>query len=32
MKQPKKAKPTLFLTTPTENPVSKCKMFFFSAD
>jgi len=30
MKQPKKAKPTLFLTPPTENPVPTSKMFFFS--
>ena len=30
MKQPKKAKPTLFLTPPTENPVPKSKMSFFS--
>jgi len=29
MKQPKKAKPTIFLTPPTENPVPKSKMFFF---
>jgi len=29
MKQPKKVKPTLFLTPPTENPVPKFKMFFF---
>jgi len=29
MKQPKKAKPTLFLTPPTENPVPKSKIFFF---
>jgi len=30
MKQPKKAKTTLFLTPPTENPESKSKMFVFS--
>ena len=30
MKQPKKAKTTLFLTPPTENPEPKSKMFFFS--
>jgi len=29
MKQPKKAKTTLFLTPPTENPEPKSKMFFF---
>ena len=30
MKQPKKAKTTLFLTPPTENPEPMSKMFFFS--
>jgi len=30
MKQLKKAKTTLFLTPPTENPEPKSKMFFFS--
>ena len=30
MKQPKKAKPTLFLTPPTEHPEPKSEMFFFS--
>ena len=30
MKQPKKAKTTLFLTPPTDNPEPKSKMFFFS--
>ena len=30
MKQPKKAKTTLFLTPPAENRVPKSKMFFFS--
>jgi len=30
MKQPKKAKLTLFLTPPTENAVPKSKMFFLS--
>ena len=29
MKHPKKAKTTLFLTPPTENPEPKSKMFFF---
>jgi len=28
MKQPKKAKTTLLLTPPTENPEPKSKMFF----
>jgi len=32
MKQPKKAKPTLFLTPPTENRAPKSKMFLFSAN
>jgi len=30
MKQSKKAKTTLFLTPPTENPEPKSEMFFFS--
>jgi len=30
IKQPKKNKPTLFLTPPTENPFPKSKMFLFS--
>ena len=30
MEQPKKAKTSLFLTPPTENPEPKSKMFFFS--
>jgi len=29
MEQPKKAKPTLFLTTATENPEPKSQKFFF---
>ena len=29
MKQPEKAKPTLFLTPPSENPATKSKMLFF---
>jgi len=29
MKQPKKAKTTLFPTPPAENPEPKSKMFFF---
>jgi len=29
IEQPKKAKPTLFLTTPTENPEPKSQKFFF---
>ena len=29
MKQPKKNKPTIFLTPLTENPVPKSKMYFF---
>ena len=32
MKQTKKAKTTLFLTPPTENPEPKSKMFFFSVE
>jgi len=32
MKQLKKAKPTLFLTPPTENPEPKSKMFFFQCE
>jgi len=32
MKQPKKAKTTLFLTPPTENPEPKSKTFLFSVN